>query len=252
MTTFAFTHIEEKLREEIRKGTYPVGSSLPSERELAQRFSVSPGTVRVALKNLVEDGTVDGTRGRPKRVVRPPRRQGSHEEFRSFAQWARLHGLEPGGQVLESAWQIAGEDDLALLQVPAGRRVLSVTRLRTLGGENVMLERTHYPEWMGEIIENFPPDTASVTTTLAEEHQVHFSHAEHLFGAEGAKSREAMRLGISRGTALLVHRRVSRDPQGRPLEWSTDRYISGKIMLSAGSSWHHSPLQWALPDTELG
>lgn len=247
MSTFAFTHIAQALRDEIQAGTYPVGASLPSERELSERFGVSPGTVRVALKKLVEEGTVDGTRGRPKRVVRLPRRQASYEEFRSFAQWAHHQGLEPGGKVLDAQWQIAGQTDADLLQVQRGRRVLSVVRLRTLGGETVMLEHTHYPEWLGEIVEALPEDSPSVTSVLAEEHDVHFSHAEHLFGAEGAKAKEAARLGVSRGAPLLVHRRISRDPSGRPLEWSTDRYISGRIMLSAGSSWHSSPLQWTMP-----
>lgn len=251
MSTFAFTHIAEELRDQIRAGTYPVGASLPSERELSSRFDVSPGTVRVALRTLVDEGTVDGSRGRPKRVIQLPRRQSTHEEFRSFAQWALQQGLDPGGRVLDSQWQIATQTDVDLLQTSPGRRILSVVRLRTLGGENVMLEHTHYPEWLGEIMENMPTDVASVTAALAEEHDIHFSHAEHLFGAEGARSSEAGRLKVSRGTALLVHRRISRDPSGRPMEWSTDRYISGKIMLSAGSSWHSSPLRWTLPHAEL-
>lgn len=249
MATFAFSSIAQALREEIAAGTYPVGSSLPSERELSQRFAVSPGTVRVALKELVAEGTVDGIRGRQKTVIRMPRKQ-AQEEFRSFAQWARQQALNPGGQVLSADWLIASRMDEELLRVEPGRRVFSVLRLRTLNGDRVMLEHTHYPEWLGEIVATIPRDAASVTGVLAEDHDVHFSHAEHVFAAEGARAKEAERLGVSRGSALLVHRRISRDPSGRPLEWSTDRYISGKIMIGAGSSWHSSSLKWTLPGAE--
>lgn len=250
MTTFAFSHIAQAMRDEIAAGTYPVGSSLPSERELSVRFNVSPGTVRVALKELVAEGTVDGIRGRPKTVIRIPRKQASYDQFRSFAQWARNQGLTPGGDVLSSEWLIATRMDEELLRVSEGHRVLSVVRRRTLDGSNVMLEHTHYPEWLGEIVGEIDAQASSVTSILADDHDVHFSHAEHVFSAEGARGKEAAHLGISRGTALLVHRRISRDPSGRPLEWSTDRYISGKIMISAGSSWHSSPLRWTIPGTE--
>lgn len=252
MGAFAFRHIAEALREDIRGGVVGVGGSLPSERELSRRFEVSPGTVRVALKELVAEGTVDGTRGRPKTVVRVPRPSSSFDEFHSFAQWARGHGRAPGGRVVEKRWQIASELDETLLQAAPGRRILAVTRVRTLDGETVMLERTHYPEWLGEIVDALPDDVASVTSRLADEHGVHFSHAEHMFGAEGARARDAAMLGISRGTALLMHRRVSRDPAGRLLEWATDRYISGRIMVSVGNSRNSNPLRWALPGSEPG
>lgn len=248
MGTFAFAEIAQALIEEIQDGTYPPGSSLPSERELSERFGVSPGTVRMALRELVADGTVDGTRGRPKRVVRVPRRPAPFDEFRSFAQWARRQGLEPGGEVIRSEWRIANAQDEQMLDVPRGRRILDVLRVRTLDGEKVMLEHTHYPEWLGEIVDGIASDAASVTSLLAEEHNVHFSHAEHAFGAERVKTRDADYLGIPRGSALLVHRRVSRDSTGRSLEWSTDRYIAGKIMLSVGNSWHSNPLQWITPE----
>jgi GntR family transcriptional regulator len=246
--TFAFAEIAQAVEQEIQEGKYPPGSSLPSERELSERFGVSPGTVRMALRELVADGTVDGTRGRPKRVVRVPRHPASFNEFRSFAQWARRQGYEPGGEVLSSGWKIADAQGEQMLHVPRGRRVLEVLRLRTLDGESVMLEHTHYPEWLGEIVEAIDDHAPSVTSLLADNHAVHVSHAEHAFGAERAKFRHADSLGVPRGSALLVHHRVSRDSNGRPLEWSTDRYIAGKIMLSVGNSWHSNPLQWITPD----
>ena len=248
VTGFAFDRIAEELREAILAGTYRVGDSLPSERVLSERFGVSPGTVRVALSQLVTEGIVDGRRGRPKQVVKLPQPRATFSEFHSFAQWALSAGHEPGGAVITARWEIAGSLDEELLDVPVGRRVLTVTRVRTLDGSIVMLEQTRYPEWLGEIVETIPAEARSVTQLLAEEHEVRFSHAEHRFGAESASPEVAALLQVAPGTALLIHRRASRDPLGRHLEWSTDRYIAGKIMVSVGNSWHSNPLQWTLPD----
>ncbi|WP_119696825.1 GntR family transcriptional regulator [Microbacterium halotolerans] len=247
MQAFAFRTIADALREEIRDGAYGVGDSLPPERVLAERFGASLGTVRVALKELVAEGIVDGTRGRPKSVVRVPNPRSSFDEFHSFAQWARGHGHEPGGHVNESAWKIADARDEQLLLAPRGARVLSVVRVRSLDGDVVMLERTRYAEWVGLFVAAIPPDAPSVTVALAE-HGVRFTHAEHRFSAEGAKARDAQLLGVGRGSALLAHRRVSRDPHGRILEWSVDRYIAGKIAVSVGNSWNQNPLTWTTPD----
>lgn len=252
MAGFAFESIAQELREQIIDGTYPVGCTLPSERELSERYRVSVGTARVALKELVAEGTVDGGRGRPKTVVRVPGRPATFEEFRSFAQWATQQGMRPGGQTLQTQWRICSATDRELLGVAAGTRVLEVIRLRTLDGQIVMLEQTRYPEWLGQIVESLPADTASVTAVLAEQYKVHFSHAEHVFSAEAARQQVASRLGVSRGAPLLMHRRVSRDSNGSTLEWSIDRYIAGKVMLAAGSSWHSTPLRWTIPESRSG
>ncbi|TXK16421.1 FadR family transcriptional regulator [Homoserinibacter sp. GY 40078] len=48
----------------IRLGVVPPGGALPSERELATRFSVSRDTVREAIKELSEAGYLTAKRGR--------------------------------------------------------------------------------------------------------------------------------------------------------------------------------------------
>lgn len=48
---------------EISNGTFVRGDKLPTENELIERFSVSRQTVRRALKELTENGTVESRRG---------------------------------------------------------------------------------------------------------------------------------------------------------------------------------------------
>jgi DNA-binding GntR family transcriptional regulator len=51
------------LKDEILKGVYPVGTQLPTEGELSDRFDVSRHTVREALRQLRDDGLVSSRRG---------------------------------------------------------------------------------------------------------------------------------------------------------------------------------------------
>lgn len=71
-----YLQVAHALREEVVRGVYPVGSLLPTEDKLCERFSVSRYTVREALRLLREDGLVSSRRGAGTIVV-PPHSSGS-------------------------------------------------------------------------------------------------------------------------------------------------------------------------------
>ena len=53
-----YLQVARALRQEIVDGVYPVGSQLPTEHALCDRFSVSRYTVREALRRLREDNLI--------------------------------------------------------------------------------------------------------------------------------------------------------------------------------------------------
>ena len=53
-----YLQVARTLRKEIVDGVYPVGSQLPTEHELCERFAVSRYTVREALRRLRDDNLV--------------------------------------------------------------------------------------------------------------------------------------------------------------------------------------------------
>lgn len=60
----AFESCVERLATSIRLGVFPTGSTLPPERELAERMGVSRATLREAIAGLRAAGMVKTTRGR--------------------------------------------------------------------------------------------------------------------------------------------------------------------------------------------
>lgn len=58
MTDHRYLKVARTLRKEIADGVYPIGSQLPTEHELCERFTVSRYTVREALRRLREDNLV--------------------------------------------------------------------------------------------------------------------------------------------------------------------------------------------------
>jgi DNA-binding transcriptional regulator YhcF (GntR family) len=51
-----YAQLIEQLELKICSGVYPIGSKLPSVRDLAQEASVNPNTMQRALTRLEEDG----------------------------------------------------------------------------------------------------------------------------------------------------------------------------------------------------
>jgi GntR family transcriptional regulator len=66
-----YLQVAGTLRTAIVRGIYPVGSRIPTEEELCERFQVSRHTIREALRRLRADGLISSRHGsRP--VVVPP------------------------------------------------------------------------------------------------------------------------------------------------------------------------------------
>lgn len=72
-----YLQVARALKEEIVSGVHPVGSQLPTEDELGERFSVSRYTVREALRRLREENLVSSRQGAGTVVV-PPRSSESY------------------------------------------------------------------------------------------------------------------------------------------------------------------------------
>ena len=227
--------IADELRRAIDREEYTVGGRLPSETELAAHYGVSRGTVRQAVAALTAEGLI-GSRQGARRVVLASRRSQSFAELRSFAQWARAMGREATGHVVAQEYLPATAQDAARLQLREGTRVLHVLRVRGLDGEPVLVERTVYADWISPAVETLDPYAPSVTQLLYDSTGLVFAYGEHVIDAVAASAQDAELLGIRRTSPLLRVRRVTTTREGRPVEWSDDRYRSDAVSFSVHNS----------------
>lgn len=233
--------IADALRRAIDREEYTVGSRLPAETDLAAQYDVSRGTVRQAVAALTAEGLI-GSRQGARRVVLASRRSQSFAELRSFAQWARAMGREATGQVVAQEYRPATQEDAIRLQLRAGTQVLHVLRVRGLDGEPVLLERTVYADWISPAVEPIEPDCPSVTQRLYDDRGLVFAYGEHVIDAVAAGAQDAELLLVRRTSPLLRVRRVTTTREGRPVEWSDDRYRSDAVSFSVHNSMDNNAL----------
>ena len=229
-----YRKVADDIKAAIATGAYPPGALLPSEAELAERYSVSRGTIRQAFAALRADGVIASRRGARRVVIGGPRVQ-SFGELLSFSRWARAIGEEPAGQVVSLERRPATAAEASRLNLGDDGFLYFLVRVRLLSGRPVMLERAAYPEQVGILVAGLDLAVDSITQRL-EELGVVFTDAEHVIDAVPASAEDARWLGVRAGVPLLRERRFTTDRSGQPVEWSDDRYLATEAAFSVRNS----------------
>lgn len=138
-----YLQVARALRKEIVDGVYPVGSQLPTEHQLCERFSVSRYTVREALRRLRDDNLV-ASRPRAGTLVVP--RPSSDSYVQDVVSINDLLAFATGAQfAIESTKMVLIDDDLAARTgLMRNEEWLAVRGFRQIAGSNFPVCRTEY------------------------------------------------------------------------------------------------------------
>jgi len=234
--TVRYAAIATELRRRIDAGEFAIGSRLPSETALAAEFDVNRSLVRRAMAQLARQSLV---RSSPRGgwFVQARHQTQGFDRMQSFAQWAQAGGRVPGGLVTSRGHRPASAREAQLLSVGLGEPLLCFTRVRTLDGQQVMIERSVWAPWVAPLIEELPDDAVSTTAALAAA-GIRVALGNHRIEAVAASKQDAELLGVRRSSPLLQVSRVTTTSDGRVVELGEDRYRAGAIAfdVNAGES----------------
>jgi GntR family transcriptional regulator len=185
-----------------------VGATIPSERELCERFGVSRMTVRQAIDALVNEGLLHREQGRGT-FVAPPR---TDMELRlvGFGDDMRRRGMTPYTDLLDAETVEAPWDVAEALELDARSLVHHVQRLGWADGRPMALEEswvsaTAFPDLLDGAPDAFPE---SLYATFRD-HGHDPDWGEDTVSASDASTHEAelLQLGAAR-TVLRITRRT--------------------------------------------
>ena len=217
----AYMQIADALREQMRAGTYPPGSQLPSERELQQQWGVAHKTVRAALDHLRAEGLVLSRQGVGSFVREQvvPRRL-STDISTSLGWYTTLarQGLTPSGRTVVS--QVAAPPVAAeWLGVEPGTSVTLRDRLLGTEGEPpVMLALSYFPGW---VIEKAPDLANPNRGGMPELLRAGFgeTYSTDVLRVRMPTRAEAERLDLPPGTPVQIIHGGTYDAERRPLHF---------------------------------
>lgn len=222
----------DELREELLEflGTaLQPNESLPSERQLADRFGVSRHTVRHALRDLAQEGRIYRVQGRGTFVAKPVVRK--QMVLTSFSEDMAARGLVASSRILSARIQPAGASVGQLLNISPVDDVLYLERLRLADGDPMCLERVHLSERLvGDVASHLDQHT-SLYETLRKLYRIRIVRADQELKPTVLSPGEAELLEVPPLSPALLTVRVTYDDLDRRVEYAKSLYRGDRYSI---------------------
>lgn len=204
-----YRQIKTLITQSLVSGEWRPGDLIPSEIELASRFSVSQGTVRKAIGELADQNLLVRQQGKGTFVA-------SHSEERSQFPYLRI--TPDRGEMDELAATLIDCRKTKLdaasgrkLGLAAGVAAFLVTRVLAISGKTAIYEEIRLPaaRFKGLSAEVIDRHHCMLYSMYETEFDVRILHVEEQIKAVPADRVSANRLGMTERTPLLEIERVA-------------------------------------------
>lgn len=136
------------LLNRITEETYPAGSQLPTENELADELNVSRSTVRTAIFKLEDRKIIHRKPGVGTYVNENINISNPLNEFIEFSKLIEENGFEPGYIHISSEFIDANKAIQNQLQLKDNEKVLKITKVFTANQDPIIYVINHIPAWL--------------------------------------------------------------------------------------------------------
>lgn len=230
-----YTQLRDWLMNEIASGNFLPDQRLPSERELAVRFTVSRMTVRQALLDLAREGVVYTRTGKGTYVSEPKINQ-RLQALSGFSQDVSARGGKPTSRVLEFKTVQPAPEIAKALRLQPDQQVIILSRLRLADGVPMALETTFLPFDRFPNLFNHNFSYESLYSVLESEYHCVLTQAEQTIEAALASKHEIELLALPSPSAIFKMERLTKTSDGAPVEYVLSSYRADRYKF-------HSDLQ---------
>lgn len=198
-----YAQIAETLRTELLR--QPDGTSVATERELMERFSVSRGTVRQAIAQLVNEGLVVRMQGSGSFRAGHSRAEIAFAVDASSIEQIRTVGQNSGFRNLSFQTVRATNAIADALALPHGAKVRRIERVRMVDERPVAYGIAYA---RAELLKSMPkpPTHFALLDLVREKQQLPLCDCKCTCSAVAASETDAEALGIAPGAPLLQFR----------------------------------------------
>lgn len=223
-----YRQIKSLILQALESGEWRPGQAIPSEQELALRFSVSQGTVRKAIDEMAAENLLVRKQGKGTFVA-------SHNDPRSLFRFLRLvpenGDLEHPTSLPLECWRAkAGQEASRMLGIEQGAPIIIVRRLLRFGGKPVVIDEIYLPGevFQGLTFEMLQGWNGSLYSLFETRFGLRMIRAQERIRAVGADRSTAETLRVAEGTPLLSVERLTYTYGDRTVEWRRGLYSTAE------------------------
>lgn len=218
-----YAQIVEGVRAVLAGAEAQVGTPLPPERVLCERYGVSRMTLRQAFEVLEREGLIETQRGRGT-FVAPPRLTKQQQEMRSFTEEIRSRGGTPSSRLLWLRVQPASAAARGFFGLGPEEQVFEIRRLRYRDGEPLALETVEIPCRLCPGLDRFDLARESLYRILEQEYGLTLGHCvEEISAARPGRIHRKL-FGEPAPPVLLVIQRKTYTATDTPVELGVTVY----------------------------
>jgi GntR family transcriptional regulator len=219
-----YQQIKAMILASLQASEWLPGSAIPSENELATRYSVSQGTVRKAIDELAAENLLVRRQGKGTFVA-------THQEDDWQFRFLRL-ALDSGEKFHHTNQFLACEQIKAspylanLLKLRAGDALIHIDRIQSFAGKPIVFEEIWLSKarFKGLTLETLNDWHGPMYAFYESQHATHMVRAEEKIKAIVADENLALHLQLALGAPLLFVERVAFTYGNRPVEIRHARY----------------------------
>jgi GntR family transcriptional regulator len=226
-----FTQVKSTIAEAVSSGELQPHRRIPSERELAAMFGVSRMTIRQALLELINEGSLytrsgKGTYVAERKIAQPLQR------LTSFTQDMAARGMRPSSRLLGADLLPAPIELAHALSIPAGSELVRIRRLRLADGQPLAIETSHLPHARCPGILDHDLQQHSLYELLRDRYDLELASAKQTIEAALPDEEERQLLDLPPGVPVLRIHRFTANRDGLVCEFVQSAYRGDRYQLN--------------------
>lgn len=236
--------VMQSIQNQIQTGELKANDRIPSEKDLGIIYSVGRNTIRRAISELANQGTLRSVPGVGTFVV-DKRFDKTAEYLFGFTQEMQLLNKKVTSRVMEAKLIPADPVLSRRLQIQLGAEVVFLYRVRIMDEEPTAIERAYLPHELCPGLLAYDFSVYSLYEILASVYDKRPDHAEQVIEASLATSEVSAVLGLTQPTVVFVFHRETRLASGQVIEYVDSELRSDRFRFYTNLKLYASPTESA-------